>query len=152
MKEDIIAIWHETLKLLEHEMTLVAFNTWLRTITPYSDGDKLLLSVPNEFNKEIIENRYNALITNALKEVTSKDIPFEIVLSIEGVEDHIKKSLKHDSTEIKEYENLTLGIAVGKILGEIEVLKKGIDEMSKSINRIEEQFDQVENFSKTGHE
>ncbi|MBO8087852.1 MAG: chromosomal replication initiator protein DnaA, partial [Marichromatium sp.] len=43
-------------------------------------GKVILLGVPNEFNKEILENRYVSLITNAIKQVTSSSYELEFVI------------------------------------------------------------------------
>ncbi len=74
-------IWNNTLKLIKVELTEVSFNTWLKTIEPVSiENDEILLAVPNEFTKSILEGRYLNLIKNAIKQATNKsyDISFTI--------------------------------------------------------------------------
>lgn len=72
MNFNIHEIWEQTLSLIRTELTEVSFNTWLKTIKPLSiDNNKIILAVPNDFNKEILENRYMSLIANALQQVTS---------------------------------------------------------------------------------
>ncbi len=74
-------IWEKTLTLIKSELTEVSFNTWLKTIEPIAiKGKVILLGVPNEFNKEILENRYVSLITNAIKQVTSSSYELEFVI------------------------------------------------------------------------
>lgn len=83
MNFNIHEIWDQTLSLIRTELTEVSFNTWLRTIKPLSiDNNKIILAVPNDFNKEILENRYMSLIANALHQVTS--IKLEPSFIIEG--------------------------------------------------------------------
>lgn len=83
MNFNIHEIWNQTLSLIKTELTEVSFNTWLKTIKPLSiDNNKIILSVPNDFNKEILENRYMSLIANALHQVTS--IKLEPSFIIEG--------------------------------------------------------------------
>lgn len=83
MNFNIHEIWDQTLSLIKTELTEVSFNTWLKTIKPLSiDNNKIILSVPNDFNKEILENRYMSLIANALHQVTS--IKLEPSFIIEG--------------------------------------------------------------------
>lgn len=80
MNLNIKEVWDKTLKLIKTELTEVSFNTWLKTIDPVCiKGNKFVLSVPNEFNKEILENRYVSLISNALKHVTNKDFQLEFI-------------------------------------------------------------------------
>lgn len=74
-------IWEKTLTLIKSELTEVSFNTWLKTIEPIAiKGKVILLGVPNEFNKEILENRYVSLITNAIKQVTASSYELEFVI------------------------------------------------------------------------
>ncbi len=83
MNSNIHQIWDQTLSLIKMELTEVSFNTWLKTIKPLNiDNNKIILSVPNDFNKEILENRYMSLIANALHQVTS--IKLEPSFIIEG--------------------------------------------------------------------
>jgi len=74
-------IWVKALQIIKGELTEVSFNTWLRTIEPLAvRGDHFVLSVPNKFNKEILESRYVGLISNAIKQVTSTAYEIEFVL------------------------------------------------------------------------
>lgn len=80
MNLNVKEVWDKTLKLIKTELTEVSFNTWLKTIDPICiKGNKFVLSVPNDFNKEILENRYVSLISNALKHVTNKDYQLEFI-------------------------------------------------------------------------
>lgn len=80
MSLNVKEIWDKTLKLIKTELTEVSFNTWLKTIDPICiRANKFVLSVPNEFNKEILENRYVSLIANALKQITNKDYLLEFI-------------------------------------------------------------------------
>lgn len=74
-------VWEKTLNLMKSELTEVSFNTWLKTIKPITINNNIfVLSVPNKFNKDILETRYSSLIINALKQVTSKDYILEFLV------------------------------------------------------------------------
>ena len=74
MNLSIPSIWPRVLDLLKNELTEISFNTWINTIEPVSSGsDTIVLGVPTDFNKGILESRYIALISNAIKQVTLKD-------------------------------------------------------------------------------
>lgn len=80
MNLNVKEVWDKTLKLIKTELTEVSFNTWLKTIDPICiKGNKFILSVPNDFNKEILENRYVSLISNAIKQVTNKEYQMEFI-------------------------------------------------------------------------
>lgn len=91
MNFNIHEIWDQTLSVIKTELTEVSYNTWLKTIKPISiDNNTINLSVPNDFNKEILENRYMSLIANALQQVTS--IRLEPSFIIEGEKLFISES------------------------------------------------------------
>ncbi len=84
MSLNVKEIWDKTLKLIKTELTEVSFNTWLKTIDPVCiRGTKFVLSVPNEFNKEILENRYVSLISNALKQISNREFQLEFIIPSE---------------------------------------------------------------------
>lgn len=85
MNFNIREIWDRTLLLIKAELTEVSFNTWLKTIEPLTikNNNMLILSVPNKFNKEILETRYSSLISNAVKQVTSREFLLEFVIPSE---------------------------------------------------------------------
>ncbi|MFL0250097.1 chromosomal replication initiator protein DnaA [Clostridium neuense] len=75
-------LWEKTLKIIKGELTEVSFNTWIKSITPISvSKDIIRFGVPNQFTKEILENRYKDLIINSLKIITTKkyDLVFSVV-------------------------------------------------------------------------
>jgi chromosomal replication initiator protein len=81
MYSQIEEVWERTLAVIKVELTEVSFNTWLKSIQPISIRENLItFSVPDDFTKGILEARYNKLIQNALKQVTSEyyDIRFII--------------------------------------------------------------------------
>jgi len=84
MNQQLKDLWDQTLQLIKSELTEVSFNTWIKAIQPASlVGDRILLLIPNEFTKGILEGRYKDLISNALKQVSSRAYQIEFVLSIE---------------------------------------------------------------------
>lgn len=74
-------LWQKTLNLLKNELTEISFNTWIKTIEPVSMGsNNIVLGVPAEFNKGILESRYSTLIMNAIKQVSSKEYTITFVI------------------------------------------------------------------------
>ncbi len=81
MNFNVQEIWDKTLQLMRSELTEVSYNTWLKTIEPVSiKGKKFILAVPNQFNKEILENRYVSLIANAVQQVSGQDYTLEFII------------------------------------------------------------------------
>lgn len=96
MNKELFDIWDKTLNIIKAELTEVSFNTWLKSLEPlYLNEDTITLGVPNDFTKGILEARYQTLISNALKLVTSKKFTIEFVLNNE---ENIKAlNFKHSS-------------------------------------------------------
>jgi chromosomal replication initiator protein len=83
-------IWEKTIHIIKGELTEVSFNTWIKSITPISiDNTTLKLGVPNNFTRDIIENRYKNLIINAAKLITSKQYSIEFFIQSENDEENI---------------------------------------------------------------
>ena len=72
------------------ELTEVSFNTWLKTIEPISyKNNQILLGVPNDFTKGILEARYTVLIANALKQATGEEIHVKFLIPTDGIQKEV---------------------------------------------------------------
>ncbi|SHJ01639.1 chromosomal replication initiator protein DnaA [Clostridium amylolyticum] len=92
MNVQIKELWEKTLTILKGEMTEVSYNTWIKSCEPLSmSSDTIRLGVPNDFTKDILETRYKELVSNAIKQISSKkyNIIFSI-LSEETIEEQAK--------------------------------------------------------------
>ena len=68
---DIKNIWKKTLEIIEQRISGPSFETWLKDTEALSlINDNLLVTVPTDFVKEWLENRYSPLICDVLEEVT----------------------------------------------------------------------------------
>ena len=77
--EDIVKIWSKVLDLIKEDILPVSYSTWIETIIPVTfSNDTLILEVPYEFNKTIIDERYTELIKNALLFVTNTNYELDI--------------------------------------------------------------------------
>jgi chromosomal replication initiator protein len=75
-------IWTETLEIIKPEMSDVGFDTWMSVIEPVrivSGENRIVLGAPTGFIKDILNDRYQLLIKNAIKKATSRpyDISFQ---------------------------------------------------------------------------
>lgn len=92
-------VWEKTLNIIKVELTEVSFNTWLKAIQPVSIRDNLItFSVPDDFTKGILEARYNKLIKNALKQVTSEYYDIKFIIATEDNYD----SIMEESSDINQ--------------------------------------------------
>ncbi|WP_061996628.1 chromosomal replication initiator protein DnaA [Clostridium sp. ATCC 25772] len=93
MNAQVKELWEKTLIILKEELTEVSFNTWIKSIEPISlENIALKLGVPNNFTKDILENRYKDLIINSIKSVSNKTYNVDFfVVSEEALEKESSK-------------------------------------------------------------
>lgn len=85
MDKQLRDIWQKALQLIKTEITDVSYDTWIKAIEPVIiKGEEIILSVPNDFTKSILEDRYVSLISNAIKQVASKTYYINFILSSEA--------------------------------------------------------------------
>lgn len=85
MNMPLSSLWPRVLDLLKNELTEISYNTWIRTIEPISANSSTIeLGVPTDFNKGILESRYIPLISNAVKQITSRE--YTIIISLPSQE------------------------------------------------------------------
>ena len=95
MNMPLSSVWPRVLELLKNELTEISYNTWIQTIEPISmNQTSIELGVPTEFNKGIIESRYAALISNAIKAVTSKE--YNVIVTVPSLESSRKKTSSYE--------------------------------------------------------
>lgn len=100
MGADLFDIWEKTLNITKAELTEVSFNTWLKCIEPISmDSDTIVLGVPNDFTRGILEARYKVLISNALKLVVPKKYEIEFIVNNEENIKNISKQMQNKTHE-----------------------------------------------------
>lgn len=99
MNMTLSGLWPKVLDLLKNELTEISYNTWIKTIEPVcSDSTTLELGVPTDFNKGILESRYITLISNAVKQVTSRE--YSIVVSIPSQDSSKRRNEGNDTDEL----------------------------------------------------
>jgi len=101
MSIQLSSLWPRVLDLLKNELTEISYNTWIRTIEPLSvNSNTIELEVPTDFNKGILESRYIPLITNAVRQVTSKDFSVLVKTPQESSREHEKNSEAHNNEDL----------------------------------------------------
>ena len=107
MNIQISSLWPRVLDLLKNELTEISYNTWIRTIEPLNvNSNSIELGVPTEFNKGILESRYIPLISNAVRQVTSRDL--SVVVTIPSMESSQKNTQSSESTYNEDLYNSVL--------------------------------------------
>ena len=84
-------IWDSCLVLIEEECSALAFNTWIKPLTPVScKNNVLVLSTDNEVSRSLISKRYIPLIRQSFKEVTGEFPELEIVINHQVIEEEAR--------------------------------------------------------------
>jgi len=108
--DKITDIWQQALEILETELSKPSFETWLKntSLTAFA-GNKAIISVPNEFAKDWLENRYYHLIKSTLELILKENITVKFVLPNENFSFQTEKNnvLKAsiNTSEVKKEQN-----------------------------------------------
>jgi chromosomal replication initiator protein len=84
MSKNVNDLWARALQYMKAQLSDVSFDTWIRVIQPLLLKDnEIVLSVPNEFTKNILQSRYIETIAGSLKEVAGVPIYVKFILENE---------------------------------------------------------------------
>ena len=104
---DIVSLWDKTLQLIKGELSPPSFNAFFKQIKPLKlHLNTLILLVPNDFTKGILEDRYLNLIESSVNQLSLKKYNVKFILN----EEEIKGLGNQDNEEYektkKNYPNL----------------------------------------------
>lgn len=71
---DIQTLWPDIQKVIQRELTDISFNTWIAPLKPIiEDKDAITIEAPTEFHMGILMSRYDLILKNAIRSVTSRN-------------------------------------------------------------------------------
>ena len=80
MKIDKDELLTKAKELLKDEVTPISFNTWFKSLDIQSiSNDHIVFTAVSEFQKDMLENKYNSLLINTLSYITNKNWTFSVV-------------------------------------------------------------------------
>lgn len=94
--------WNVICDYCSHEMTDVAYNTWIKKIEPVGlDFDKkvAVLLVPNDFHRQTLERCYKILLKKSFKAVFDSDIEIEFTIPSEDNKDDAEVEIMDNGYE-----------------------------------------------------
>lgn len=105
----IVEIWKQVLKLVKEDVMEVSYNTWIEPIIPVEiEKNFIILMVPYEYSKNVVEERYIELIKNALLCVTNEY--YEIEVRIKDSKEEKKEVIKRPFLNLNyTFENFVKG-------------------------------------------
>lgn len=106
MDQNLAEIWEEARTNMKTELMPLSFSTWIENIEPITiEGNTIILQTSGNLNRNILETRYNDLISNTIKFITNKDYLIKYIIPEENVIDNSsQKDLK--SNDLFENTNL----------------------------------------------
>ncbi|MDH8679173.1 chromosomal replication initiator protein DnaA [Fusibacter bizertensis] len=106
MDNRLLEIWEEARINMKNELMPLSFSTWIENVVPIAiEGNTLILQTSGNLNRNILENRYNDLITNTIKYVTNQDFIIKYIIPEENTLE-LKKVKEKDHSELFETTNL----------------------------------------------
>ncbi len=79
--EQLAAVWEQVLACLRATLNDATYNlTFSNTRAVHLDGDSITISVPTEFARSWVVQRYNAVLKDALYEVLGTDLVVEVMI------------------------------------------------------------------------
>ncbi|SHK04080.1 chromosomal replication initiator protein DnaA [Tepidibacter formicigenes] len=102
---DLLSLWEHALKLIKTELTPASFNAFFNPIEPLKiKNNTILLSVPNDFTKGILEARYMNLLEGSINQISSTKYKIKFILDEEDLKDFENET--KPKIEVPSYSNL----------------------------------------------
>lgn len=104
--ENIEELWVATLEKIEERISKPSFDTWLKNTKAESlEKNQLIISAPNEFARDWLENQYTELISEILDEVTGSKLKTKFIIpdatiEVEDLKPDPKPKLGMNNTDI----------------------------------------------------
>jgi chromosomal replication initiator protein len=79
--ENISDLWNKALEELEEKVSKPSFDTWLKaTKAEMIKDDTIIITAPNEFARDWLENRYLKVISETLQNITGAKLKVKILI------------------------------------------------------------------------
>ncbi len=79
--ENIADLWSAALNNIEKKISKPSFDTWLKSTKAHSlKGNLLVITAPNEFARDWLEERYSQLVSEVLYEITGEELTVKFII------------------------------------------------------------------------
>lgn len=93
--EHIADLWDKTLENIQTKVSKPSFDTWLKSTKAHSlQGNSLVITAPNEFARDWLEERYSPLIADVLYEITGEEFGIKFIIPQNQEDDEEKRQVK----------------------------------------------------------
>lgn len=111
--ENIADLWSAVLGNIEKKISKPSFDTWLKSTKAHSlQGNLLVITAPNEFARDWLEERYSQLISGILYEITGEELSTKFIIPQNQNEEEVdlpvppKKTRRDDNDHIEFHQNM----------------------------------------------
>lgn len=79
--ENISDLWNSALANIEKKISKPSYETWLKSTTAHAlQGDSLIITAPNDFARDWLDDRYSELISDVLYEMIGERLDIKFVI------------------------------------------------------------------------
>lgn len=111
---DHSSVWKNCLVKIKKNVTQMTYNTWFLPIKPLQLNDNTLkVELPSRFFWEWIDEHYNALINNTIKEILGPGAKLSYIIDETPAEEHDISNIQSDTIEPKKTDNGKLKKSAG---------------------------------------
>ena len=103
--KNITDLWNNALSNIETKISKPSFDTWLKATKAHSlQGDLLVITAPNEFARDWLEERYSQLIAGILYEITGEELMVKFIIPQNQKEEEFDQQISAKNKKSKEEE------------------------------------------------
>ncbi|RSL29795.1 chromosomal replication initiator protein DnaA [Salibacterium salarium] len=100
--ENITDLWNQTLSVIQKKVSKPSFETWLKsTKATELQDDTIIITAPNEFARDWLENRYSTLISDTLQDITGAELYVKFIIPDTGEENDISVEQEIKKTPVQ---------------------------------------------------
>lgn len=89
--ENISDLWDRALEEIEKRVSKPSFETWLKSTKAHAiEDDLLIVTAPNEFARDWLENRYTGLIAEIIQEITGSTLEIKFITPQQNNDEEIE--------------------------------------------------------------
>lgn len=103
--KNITDLWNNALRNIEEKISKPSYDTWLKATKAHSlQGDLLIITAPNEFARDWLEERYSQLISGILYEITGEELMVKFIIPQNQKEEEFDQQISAKNKKIKDDE------------------------------------------------
>lgn len=100
--ENIADLWNSALANIEKKISKPSYETWLKSTTAHAlQGNSLIVTAPNDFARDWLDERYSQLISDVLYEMIGERLDIKFVIPQSENEQTVKPPKKKENMKLE---------------------------------------------------